>query len=183
LQFGIWNLRFGRKAIAAAFLLAACLSLTGCRKADPEMQRRAMLKLTADNMRRCLPQATVNNQVSLAIVAIARETDATVLRMVAYATTQPTEFRLPIYLMSRGRWTINTNGRAYLLDENCREYRLKDTYASAAKALPQDGKVQLQPGESFEFRLSFPRLPDEMQMGTLIYGSNVIAFSLLVETR
>jgi hypothetical protein len=168
-----------------AFWLLALVLLSGCRKANPETQRRAALKLTADNLRRCLPPTEAHQPAGLAIAAIARvrETETTTLRMVVYATTEPVEFHLPIYLMSRGRWTINDTGRAYLLDENCRERTLKGTADVNGKTLPRDGVIELQAGESFEFRLNFPSLPDEMQMGTLVYGSRVLPFSLLVETR
>ena len=165
------------------WLLLIGLFFISCRKADPEAQRRAALKLTADKLRSCLPQASADMQSGLAIAAVARETEATTLRVIAYATAQPVEFHLPIYLMSRGRWTINESGRAYLLDENCREYRLKDTFPLNGKTLPRDGLLKLQAGESCELRLSFPRLPDEMQMGALVYGSRILPFSLLVETR
>ena len=172
-----------RSAFFLLFTLA--ILLPSCRKADPEAQRRAALKLTADNLRRCLPPTEANQPAGLAIAAIARvrETETTTLRMVVYATTEPVEFHLPIYLMSRGRWTINDTGRAYLLDEHCRERTLKGTADVNGKTLPRDGIVKLQPGESFEFRLNFPSLPDEMQMGTLVYGSRILPFSLLVETR
>jgi hypothetical protein len=164
-------------------LLLLSVSFASCHKADPEAQRRAAMQLTAETMRRCLPQASVESSPGLAIAAVARETEATVLRIVAYATTQPVEFHLPIYFMSRGRWTINDTGRAYLLDENCREYKLKDTGTVVEKYLPRDGVVKLQPGVSYEFRLLFPRLPDEAQMGVLVYAGRVLPFSLLVETR
>ncbi len=168
-----------------AFALILCLHCLSCRKPDPETQRRTALKLTADNLRRCLPPTEANQPAGLAIAAIARvrETETTTLRMVVYATTEPVEFHLPIYLMSRGRWTINDTGRAYLLDEHCRERTLKGTADVNGKTLPRNGIVKLQPGESFEFRLNFPSLPDEMQMGTLVYGSRILPFSLLVETR
>ena len=165
--------------------LVLCLWCLSCRQADLETERRAAIKLTVDNLRHCLPPAVVNQSAGLAIAAIAREreTETTTLRMVVYATTEPVEFHLPIYLLSRGRWTINEIGRAYLLDENCRERTLKGTAAVNGKTLPRDGVVKLQAGESFEFRLNFPTLPDAMQMGTLVYGSRVLPFSLLVETR
>lgn len=174
---------------ALLLLLIFTLLLPSCRKADPETERRAALKLTADNLRRCLPATEVNQSAGLAIAAVAREpeTETTTLRMVVYAPTEPVEFHLPIYLMSRGRWTINETGndtgRAYLLDENCRERTLKGTAAVNGKTLPRDGIVKLQAGESFEFRLNFPTLPETMQMGTLVYGSRVLPFSLLIETR
>ena len=174
-----------KSARAFMFLLFLVFALSNCRKPNPEAQRRAAIKLTADNLRRCLPPAEVNQITGLAITAIARErdTETTSLRLVVYAPNQPSEFHLPIYLMSRGRWTINDTGRAYLLDEHCREHRLKGTAAVNGKTLPLDGVVKLQAGEAFEFRLNFPSLPEDMQMGTLVYGSRVLPFSLLVEAR
>ncbi|NOT61126.1 MAG: hypothetical protein HOP19_12980 [Acidobacteria bacterium] len=165
-----------------ALLYLLCLS---CKQPDPEIQRRAALKLTMDNLRRCLPPAEVNQAAGLSIAAIAREreTETTTLRMVVYAPTQPAEFHLPIYLLSRGRWTINDTGRAYLLDEHCREHKLKGTAEVNGKTLPNDGIVKLKAGEAFEFRLNFPTFPETMQMGTLVYGSRVVPFSLLVEAR
>jgi hypothetical protein len=175
--------------MARSIAFALTLSLGGlalsCRTPDAETQRRAALKQTADNLRRCLPPAEVNQSSGLAIAAIARhrETETTSLRMIVYATTQPAEFHLPIYFMSRGRWTINETGRAYLLDEHCREHKLKGTAELNGKALPRDGVIKLAAGESFEFRLDFPPFPETMHMGTLVYGSRVLPFSLLVETR
>jgi hypothetical protein len=176
----------GRKMpVALALFGLLGLWCLGCNKADPETQRRVALKLTADNLRRCLPPVEVNQPVHLAIAAIAREreTETTSLRMVVYAITQPAEFYLPIYLMSRGRWTINDTGRAYLLDEHCREHKLKGTAEVNGKALPTDGIVKLKAGEAFEFRLNFHTFPETMQLGTLVYGSRVLPFSLLVEAR
>jgi hypothetical protein len=179
------NAQFAYAPRTAFLLMAFVLFLPSCRQADPETERRAALKLTADSLRRCLPPVETNQPAGLAIAAIARErdTETTTLRMVVYATTEPVEFHLPIYLMSRGRWMINDTGRAYLLDEHCRERTLKGTAAVNGKTLPREGVVKLQAGESFEFRLNFPTLPETMQMGALVYGSRVLPFSFLVETR
>jgi hypothetical protein len=78
---------------------------------------------------------------------------------------------------------INEKGRVYLLDEQCREYKLKDrrssvgTNSSAIQA-PPDGRIKLEAGQVFEATLSFPRLPDEVQMGVLVYGQRTFPFLL-----
>src|SRR5262249_12520027 len=105
----------------------------------------------------------------------------TSVRVVGYATTEAAEFDLPVYFMSRGRWLINERGRAYLLDEQCHEYKLKDRRTE--QAAPQGGHVRLKPGEACEATLSFPRLSNEVREGVLVYGTRVLSFSLLIETR
>jgi hypothetical protein len=103
--------------------------------------------------------------------------------LVAYALAEPADFDLPVYLMSRGRWLINERGRAYLLDPECREYKLKDRAPAAGQAEVKNGRVQLKAGEAFEVTLVFPRLLDGVRQGLLVYGTRVLPFSLLTEAR
>lgn len=165
------------------WLFLIMLGLASCRQNDPEAERRAAVKATLERLSQCAPKTSDNAKLKLAIAEITSQPLETSVRLIAYATTEPVEFYLPIYLMSRGRWTINETERAYLLDENCREYKLKDRKLTNAQSPPPAGKLSLKPGEAFEFKLSFPRLPEETRLGALVYGSTVIPFSLLPTAR
>jgi len=165
------------------FLLAALLLSTGCSRRDPEAEMRAALAATRAKARACIPTLEPEGNFKLAIAAVSREPDETSVRVAAYALGEPADFDLPLYFMSRGRWLINERGRAYLLDEQCHEYKLKDRRVAPGQPAPKDGRVRLKPGEVFEATLSFPRLPDEAREGVLVYGTRVLPFSLLVESR
>jgi hypothetical protein len=168
-----------QRTCRALGLLLIALLAGSCNRNDPEAERRAAVRATLDKLSQCAPATTNNDKLKLAIAEIMRQPSETSVRLVAYATSEQVDFHLPVYLMSRGRWLINEQGRAYLLDESCREYKLKDRKSTDGQPLPLDGKRSLKPGEAVEFRLSFPRLPDETRLGMLVYGSTVIPFSLL----
>jgi hypothetical protein len=159
------------------------LSLAACSQREPDRERQAAVTATLTNLQTCLRGRSETTAAQLAIVEISRQPQETSVRLVAYATAdKPVEFYLPVYLMSRGRWLINERERAFLLDEHCREFRLRDRKSTTGNPLPLDGKIVLQPGAAFEFKLSFARLPDEINLGALIYGARVIPFSLLPAT-
>lgn len=97
--------------------------------------------------------------------SITNATNATHVRLVAYVLDEAVDFDLPVYRLSAGRWLINEKGRAYLLDEQCREFKLKDrkSYSSSfgEQQIPLDGRIRLSPGQAFEATLVFHRLSDQ----------------------
>lgn len=168
------------------FLLVGVLSLANCQRRNPEQERRQAVNQTLEKLQACLrPQATVNQTPALAPAQLALRdihrapSGGTRARLVAYTGTAASEFYLPTYSLSRGRWLINEKERVYLLDESCQEYKLQDRHSTNNQPLPLNGQVALPPGTAFEFALSFPNLPPEIQMGVLVYGARAIPFSLL----
>ncbi len=159
------------------FLLLALVAAPGCRQ--PAQQADTAAATLAARLGSCLPEAEPEDSLKLAITAVTRTREETSLRLVAYTISEPADFYLPVYLMSRGRWLINEQGRAYLLDEQCREYKLKGRRIPAGKTASPQGLVQLKAGQAFELTLSFPPLPETVQAGALIYGKRVLPFSLL----
>lgn len=128
----------------------------------------------------CIPRTvSQENKVSLAIVAVEVQPGKTRVKLVAYAPSEAVDFHLPVYLMSRGRWTIDDRERAYLLDESCREYKLIDRKSTDNMKAPIDGKVQLKPQGAFETILEFPALQQDVSSGVLVYGGQVVPFTLM----
>jgi len=167
-------------------LLILCLHLVGCGGSDPEAQRRAAVTATLAKLQSCAPADEAEGDVTLAITSITRQANETRVRLAAYALEKPAPFDLPTYSLSRGRWLIHETGRAYLLDEQCREYRLKERKSSSGRGTPPDGRINLEAGQAFEAALSFPPLPEDVRMGVLVYGRRVLPFLLSppnVETR
>jgi hypothetical protein len=151
---------------------------SGCSHRDPEPERRAAVESTISKIRSCAPENRPDDKLKLAIANVKIEPQHTSVRLVAYAFDQAIDFDLPVYIMSRGRWMINDVGRAYLLDEHCSEYRLRDRRSSSGQAVPLDGRIRLNPGQAFEAILNFQRLPDQTRMGVLVYGNNTLSFML-----
>ena len=125
----------------------------------------------------CIPDTQPEGYVRLALASIKNEPEQTSVKLIAYAVHEPVEFDVPQYSMSRGRWLINEKGRAYLRDEQCNEYKLKDRTPAIGK-VPDSGRIQLKPGEAYELTLSFPRLLEEMKAGVLVYDNWVMPFYL-----
>ncbi len=127
----------------------------------------------------------------LAVESVRKTGGTTQVRLVAYSIDRAIDFYLPIYRLSAGRWLINDKGRAYLLDEQCREHKLNDRKPSASYSsdpsgkpqIPHDGRIRLNPGQAFETTLVFPPLPDETRIGALVYEGNALPFILHSETR
>lgn len=160
--------------------MSLALCLASCKRRDQEAERRAALAATFNKLRSCAPHneaAQPAGRGQIAIASVTRAADETTVRLIAYALNEPLEFALPVYSLSRGRWLINEQGRAYLLDEQCREYKLKERKAVTGPKTPLDGRIKLQPGQVIEATLSFPRLPDEVQMGVLVYAGRSLPFS------
>ncbi|MBO0860594.1 MAG: hypothetical protein J2P21_19355 [Chloracidobacterium sp.] len=121
----------------------------------------------------------------MAVESIVGSRTATSVRLVAYAPGEAVDFYLPIYRMSAGRWSINENGRAYLLDEQCREFKLNDNKPSSKSSLifwgggriPEGGRIRLKPGQAFETTLVFPPLPERTRIGSLVYDGRLLPFA------
>ncbi len=149
---------------------------TSCRRekqlTEAEWQQSARAKFHA-----CIPATQPEGNVRLALAAIRNEPEQTSVKLIAYALHEPVEFDVPQYSMSRGRWLINEKGRAYLRDEQCNEYKLKDRTPTTGK-VPDSGRIQIKPGEAYELTLSFPRLLEEVKAGVLVYGNWVMPFYL-----
>ncbi len=162
-------------------LLLLCVS---CAKRDLEAERRAAVTATWAKLQACLPaQTTLQNaadteNLQLTLVSVVREPNQTRVRLTAYVVRESAEFSLPVYSLSRGRWLIRESGRTYLLDEQCREFKLKERGTTAGQAVPVAGNLTLWPGQAVEATLLFPRLPDDVQMGVLLYDGRALSFSL-----
>jgi len=175
--------------------LSLSLCLTGCSRPTTEAEKRAAVDEFFAHARSCWPSNERNGadagSVRLAIEAVVNAANATHVRLVAYALNEAVDFHLPVYRMSAGRWLINESGRAYLLTEQCREFKLKDrkpssgssSDSSGGQRIPQDGRIRLNPGQAFEATLIFPPLPDQTRGGALVYEGRVLPFMLLTETR
>jgi hypothetical protein len=157
-------------------LLIISTVMGGCARRDPEAERQQAFNQTLDKMQSCAPGRNEEDIIKIAITGVTTNPNETAVRIVAYTLEEGIDFDLPVYWMSRGRWLINEQARAYLLDERCREYKLKDRRSSTKEALPPDGRIRLNRGQAFEAILSFPRLPDQTQIGMLVYGDRTIPF-------
>ncbi len=159
-------------------IVSLCLLLVGCAGRDPDAQRREAVAATFGKLQTCAPGDEAEGDVKLAIASVTRQANETSLRLVAYALGKPVEFDLPAYSLSRGRWLIRDAGRAYLLDEQCREYKLKERKSVAGREAAPDGRINLAAGQAIEATLSFPPLPDDVRMGVLVYGRRTLPFLL-----
>lgn len=157
-------------------LLIIGMVMAGCARRDPETEREQAFSQTLEKLQSCAPERNEEDKIKIAIAGITTDLDETAVRIVAYTLDEDIDFDLPVYWMSRGRWLISEQARAYLLDERCREYKLKDRRSSTKEALPPDGRIRLNRGQAFEAILSFPRLPDQTQIGILVYGDRTIPF-------
>jgi hypothetical protein len=160
-------------------LLVISIILTGCARRDPEGERRQAFTQGFAKLRSCAPDLKADDKLKIAIAGVTTDQNETAVRIVAYALEEDIDFDLPVYWMSRGRWLIKEEGRAYLLDERCREYKLKGRRSSTSEKLPPDGRIRLNRGQFIEAILSFPSLPEQSQIGVLVYGERTIPFWLL----
>lgn len=162
-----------------AYAISACLLLvsTSCSK-DPEKIRVAAIKETYDRLLKCVPENADEGDLKLAIASVSNEENETQVRLVGYAFNSPAEFVLPVYRLSSGRWLIGEKDRVYLVNDQCREFKLKDRKAQFGQTLPLDGVIKMSPGQAFEITLRFPRLPDQTKFGMLVYGRRNLPFLL-----
>lgn len=159
-------------------LASLLLLLTACSQPNVQADRQRAIAEVFAKWRSCAPDSEVGGDLKLAITSATRQPNETSVRLVAYALDKTAEFDAPVYLLSRGRWLINEKGRAYLLDEQCREYKLKDRKSGSGREIPVNGRIRLEPGQAFEIVLNFPQLPDEVRMGLLVYGNRGFPISL-----
>jgi hypothetical protein len=165
-------------------LLVISMILTGCVRRDPEAEKRQAFNETFARLRSCVPPQKAPDQkaedkLKIAIASVTNSPNETAVKIVAYALEEETDFNLPVYWMSRGRWLINEEGRAYLLDERCREHKLKDRRSATSERLPPNGRIRLNRGQALEAILSFPPLSDQTQIGVLVYGERTLPFWIL----
>jgi len=174
--------------------LSLCLSLSlsfclsGCSRSTTEAEKRAAVDEFFAHARSCWPSNGRNDanagSLRLVVESVVSAADETHVRLVAYALDEAVDFHLPLYRLSAGRWLINESGRVYLLNEQCRELKLKDRKSSSeGQQIPKDGLIRLNPGEAFEVTLIFPPLPDRTRAGALVYEGRVLPFMLRTETQ
>jgi hypothetical protein len=165
--------------VASLLVAVTIISVDSCRRArqlTPE-ERQQVIQTERQKLLACLPDTQPGGKVRLALGSIRNEPQQTSVTLVAYAVDEPVEFDVVQYSMSRGRWLINEKGRAYLRDEQCNEYKLKDRLPTVGK-VPDSGRIPLKPGEVYELTLYFPRLLEEVKAGVLVYGEWVMPFYL-----
>jgi hypothetical protein len=158
------------------------------------VEKSAVVDAFFARARSCWPsnESKGDNQggLKLAVESVVSDANATHIRLVAFARDEAVDFYLPIYRLSAGRWLINEKGRAYLLNEQCREFKLNDSKPSSTSSsifwgggqIPEGGLIRLNPGQVFETSLVFPPLPDQTRVGALVYDGRVLPFILLTET-
>jgi hypothetical protein len=173
-------MKLNLKHLQLSILLILTILFSGCtRRGDPDAERQKLFNQAFAKLRSCVPpNQKADDKLKIAIAGVTLNPDETAVKIVGYALDQDIDFDLPVYWMSRGRWLINEEGRSYLLDERCREYKLKDRRSSPAHPIPLDGRIRLNQGQFFEATLSFPRL-SETQIGVLVYGDQTFPFWLL----
>jgi hypothetical protein len=181
-------------------ILIMSLLLGGCSRPDPEAEKQKAFNQVLAKLRSCVPNQkpedkspeekadpankAKEDKLKIAIAGVTLTPNETAVRIVAYALDEDIDFDLPVYWMSRGRWLINEQGRSYLLDERCREYKLKDRRSSTPDhPIPVNGRIRLNKGQVFEATLSFPRLSDQTQIGVLVYGERILPYLLLHQSQ
>ena len=122
------------------------------------------------------------NSARLAIRSVERLPEKTLLNLVVYAGAEPVEFSLPLYSLSRGRWLLeepdpkeqarDNPDRVYLVDQDCREYRLNDVEFQQRRTKP--GIIRLAANHAVEGSIRFPPLSPSATFGILIYGRHRI---------
>jgi hypothetical protein len=177
-----------RLSISPSLCLSVFL-LAGCSRAISEAEKKAAVDEYFAGARSCWPADVRTGEDAgeprLVIESVVSESNATLVRLVAYAPGEAVDFHAPIYRLSAGRWSVNEKGRVYLLDEQCRELRLNESTPSpksalifwGARRIPEGGRIRLKPGQVFETTLSFPPFPDQTRIGALVYGRRVLPFA------
>lgn len=162
--------------LTVLFALVGALG-AGCRRSASPVDTLPNLDAINDKMRACLPARRYranDGNVRIAIAGLTRLETETKVRIVAYAGKDAGAFDLPVYYMSRGRWMINETGRAFLIDQDCRQYRLKGRSSTSGLKIPLNGRIELQAGQSFESDLSFPRLVESPHILIMVYGDLIM---------
>ncbi len=160
------------------FWFGWCLSLAGCASSPPTAPSQTQSAPPSRGERwfaECAPPSSRPPlAVRLAIDSVERTRTGTTLRIVAYTTSEPGILQLPLYTMSRGRWSIGEKGRAFLLDEECRSYPLLDVTFKGPRIGP--GQIRLARRQSLDGTLRFPPLSGRSQMALLCYDTLQIPF-------
>jgi hypothetical protein len=173
-----------------ALSLCLLLCLAGCSRPVTEAEKRAAVDEFFTRARSCWP-SDGESAAPLAIESVVSDKNAMSVRLAAYARDEAVDFYLPVYRLSAGRWSINEKGRVYLLDEQCREFKLNDSKPSPKSSLifwgggriPEGGRIRLKPGQVFELTLVFPSMPDRTRVGALVFDGRVLPFALRAETE
>jgi hypothetical protein len=164
-------------------LVAVAASLApGCSSRDIEAEKRLAVGQYFARAASCKSDESPESDLHLAVVSVTNAPNATLVRLVGYARDAEVDFDLPVYRLSAGRWLIGEKGRTYLLDERCREYKLKDRKSDSSRGLklPLDGRLRLRPGWAFEATLVFNPLPDDTRIGSLVYDGRVLPFTIAI---
>jgi hypothetical protein len=172
-----------RRPVALSLCLLLCLA--GCSRPVTEAEKRAAVDEFFTRARSCWP-SDGESAAPLAVESVVSDKNATSVRLAAYARDEAVDFYLPVYRLSAGRWSINEKGRVYLLDEQCREFKLSDSKPSPKSSLifwgggriPEGGRIRLKPGQVFELTLVFPSMLDRTRVGALVYDGRVLPFAL-----
>jgi hypothetical protein len=172
-------------SLSPCLLVSLSLCLAGCSRPVTEAEKRAAVDEFFTQARSCWPKDG-ESAAPLAIESVVSDKNATRVRLIAYARDEAVDFYLPVYRLSAGRWLINEKGRIYLLDEQCREFKLNDAKPSpgslsdflGGEKIPSDGRIRLKPGQAFEATLVFPPLPDRARVGALFYDGRALPFAL-----
>lgn len=179
------------KKYATSVVLPYCLlpffvslTLFGCTKPVPPKQSIDFVA----KLKTCLPEYkknSINNTDNvLKIKNVMSDYQGTTLSISIAASDTPLNFNFPIYVYSKGRWLINPDdvngkdgdkGRAYLIDANCTQYKLKDRGSS--KDIDKNGRLKLKAGQTYEINIRFTPLPPNTQAFLLMYGERVILFN------
>lgn len=169
------------------FTLFLILFSAACSKPDPDAVRLAAFDEIYTKMKTCVPESEPQESIGLAILSVSANQNETIIRIVAYAPAEPAEFNLPVYSLSRGRWLINNKDgekdRTYLIDDRCREFKLKDRRPAAGMKIPLAGKISLDKGQSFETSLIFPSISEKSRVLVLVYGGRTMRHLLWPDER
>ncbi len=163
-----------RKQLILLFFL---LTFTACRQnpvsvaAPTEVEKQAKLKS-------CTPDYQPDSKIQLSVIEIWSEGNQTKSKVVFTAPGEATEFYLPQYSMSRGRWLMNERWRAYIRDEYCKEYKLQDRTPQHSGKIPDNGLIKLKANEKYEVILSFAKLSRESNKGILVYGQWIVPVAI-----
>jgi hypothetical protein len=172
-----------RRPVALSLCLLLCLA--GCSRPVTEAEKRAAVDEFFTRARSCWP-SDGESAAPLAVESVVSDKNATSVRLAVYARDEAVDFYLPVYRLSAGRWSVNEKGRVYLLDEQCREFKLSDSKPSPKSSLifwgggriPEGGRIRLKPGQVFELTLVFPSMLDRTRVGALVYDGRVLPFAL-----
>ena len=159
-----------RRRFIPLILLAALMS---CRQTPAPVIQPTEAEKKA-KLQTCTPDYQPDSKVQLSVIEIWNEGHQTKARVVFTASNEASEFYLPQYSMSRGRWLMNERWRAYLRDEQCNEYKLEERIPKNPGKIPDSGLVKLKANEKYEVILSFAKLSGESGNGILVYGPWVL---------